>query len=264
MSDSVLDHKHMVSGWAITATTPLFAIGDSVYNATHWVNYANMYRYNQDGTGAKPWDQVREEWVQYSLFEFFKEHLEEFTSEFSYQMTEFKEGNLFFEIMQNEVWNKAQTDTAGLIALYEKNKKNYLWKKSADAVLFFCSDLNTANTVYNKIKGDPAGWRTVTDMYSEKVIGDSSRYEWEQIPNLGKIGPRPGLLTIPQLNPSDNTSSFAYIINVYNQPAQRSFQEARGMVINDFQTILEQQWDESLRKKYPVTIDPKVLAEISK
>ncbi len=264
MSDSVLDHKPMTSGWAITATTPLFAIGDSVYNATHWVNYANMYRYKQDGTGAKPWEQVREEWVQYSLFEYFKEHLEEFTGEFSYQMTEFKEGNLFFEIMQQEIWNKAQTDTTGLMVLYEKNKKNYLWKQSADAVLFFCSDFNTANTVYNKIKGDPAGWRTVTDLYTEKIIGDSSRYEWEQLPNLGKTLPRPGLLTAPLLNASDNTASFVYIVRVYNQPMQRSFNEARGMVINDYQTVLEQQWDEALRKKYPVAVDQKVLADISK
>jgi peptidyl-prolyl cis-trans isomerase SurA len=45
---------------------------------------------------------------------------------------------------------------------------------------------------------------------------------------------------------------------------QRSFTEARGMVINDYQNVLESKWDESLRKKYPVTIDKKVLEEISR
>lgn len=264
MSDSVLDSKPMTSGWAITATTPLFAIGDSVYNANHWVNYANTYRYKQDGTGAKPWEQVREEWVQFALTDYYKDHLEEFSDEFKYQIKEFEEGNLFFEIMQREVWNKAQTDTAGLLATYEKNKSNYLWKQSADAVLFFCSDFNTAKELHDKLKTNPADWRKLTEPFTEKMIADSSRYEWEQIPNLNKMVPRPGMLTSPLLNTMDNTASFAYIIRVYNQPMQRSFTEARGLVINDYQLLLEKEWDEQLSKKYPVTINKKVLADISK
>ncbi|MFN8288829.1 MAG: peptidylprolyl isomerase [Chitinophagaceae bacterium] len=264
MSDSVLDLKPMTSGWAIKATTPLFAIGDSVYDANKWINYANMYRYKQDGSGAKPWEQVREEWIRFSMLEYYKTHLEEFSDDFRYQMSEFRDGNLFFEIMQQEVWNKAQTDSAGLMALYEKNKKNYLWKESADAVLFFCADMNTANPLFEKIKASPESWRAAADLFPDKVIADSSRYEWEQIPNLGKVIPKKGMLTSPLVNVTDNTASFAYIVNVYTQPSQRSFNEAKGMVINDYQAILEKQWDEALKKKYPVVINQKVLAEISK
>lgn len=264
MSDSVLDNKPMTTGWAIKATTPLFSIGDSVYNANHWVNYANTYRYKQDGSGPKPWEQVREEWIRFSLEEYYKDHLEEFSDEFRFQMSEFREGNLFFEIMQQEVWNKSQTDSTALLALYEKNKANYLWKQSADAVLFFCSDMNAVNLVYGDLKKDPAGWRRITGPYTDKVVTDSARFEWEQIPNLNKMVPKPGMLTTPLLNNTDNTASFAYIIRVYNQPTQRNFNEARGMVINDYQVVLEKQWDEALRKKYPVVIDQKVLAAISK
>lgn len=264
MSDSVLDKKPMTSGWAITATTPLFAIGDSVFTANHWVNYAHTYRYRQDGSGAKPWPQVREEWVRFTLEEYYKQHLEEFNEEFRYQMTEFKEGNLFFEIMQQKVWNRSQTDTAELLALYEKNRSSYLWKKSADAVIFFCSDMNAVNAVYADIKKNPADWRRITSAFSDKVVPDSARYEWDQLPNLNKALPRPGMITSPLVNNSDNTASFAYIIKVYDQPSQRSFSEAKGMVINDYQALLEKEWDEALRKKYPVVIDQKVLASISK
>ncbi len=264
MTDSVLDYKPMTIGRSIIATTPLFSIGDSIYNATDWVTYANTYRYKQDGTGSKPWDQVREEWVQTSLVSYYREHLENFNEEFRDQMTEFKEGNLFFEIMQQEIWNKAQGDSTALLALYNKNKEKYLWKASADAVLFFCSDMNTANLVYDKLKSNPVDWRKITDAYAEKVIADSSRYEWEQIPNLNKTTPKGGMLTSPLLNNSDNTASFAYIVKVYAEPMQRSFVEARGMVINDYQSVLEQQWDETLKKKYPVAIDPKVLESISR
>ena len=264
MSDSVLDGKPMHSGWAIKAHTPLFAIGDSIYNANHWVNYANTYRYKQDGSGAKPWEQVREEWIRFSLLEYYKAHLEEFSEEFAYQMREFSDGNLFFEIMQQEVWNKSQTDTAALQALYARQKEKYLWQQSTDAVLFFCSDLNTATTIYDKVKENPADWKRIAALVPDKVIADSARFEWNQVPNLGKMIPRAGMVTQPLLNNMDNTASFGYILKVYEQPTQRSFEEARGMVINDYQVILEKQWDEALRKKYPVQINQQVLAEISR
>jgi peptidyl-prolyl cis-trans isomerase SurA len=265
MSDSVLDLKPMLPiGRTIIATTPMFSIGDSIYNATAWVNYANTYRFRQDGTGAKPHDQVREEWVQFALINYYKDHLEEFNEEFRNQMEEFKDGNLFFEIMQQEIWNKAQNDSAALLALYEKNKSDYLWKESAEAVVFFCSDETIAKTAYEEVKKDPTSWRKIAEKYSEKIVVDSSRYEWSQLPNLDKMTPKAGMITPALLNKIDNTASFAYILKVYPQSTQRSFNEAKGLVINDYQIALEQQWNEALKKKFPVVVDQKVLAEISK
>ena len=72
------------------------------------------------------------------------------------------------------------------------------------------------------------------------------------------------MITTPLLNATDNTASFAYIVNAYPQTSQRSFNEAKGLVINDYQAMLEKDWDEALRKKYPVVIDQKVLSDISK
>lgn len=264
MSDSVLDLKPMTSGWAIKATTPLFSIGDSIYNANAWVQYANTYRYKQDGTGAKPWDQVREEWLQYSMKEYYRQHLEDFNEDFRYQMQEFRDGNLFFEIMQQEIWNKAQADSAGLLQLYERNKSNYTWNKSADAVMFYCPDEVTAKEAYNQVKANPANWRSVAALYAEKIVSDSSRYEWEQLPNADKVTPAAGMVLAPVVNKSDNTASFAYIINAYPKPMQRTYAEAKGLVINDYQEQLEKQWNEALMKKYPVKIDEKILSDISK
>ncbi|MEI9946933.1 MAG: hypothetical protein WDN26_22275 [Chitinophagaceae bacterium] len=38
-------------------------------------------------------------------------------------MSEFKDGNLFFEVMQQEVWNKASADSAALLSLYHKKQR---------------------------------------------------------------------------------------------------------------------------------------------
>ena len=83
-------------------------------------------------------------------------------------MNEFKDGNLFFEIMQREVWGKAQTDSVALENYYEKNKDRYAWKQSADAVIFFCSDEKSGNSLYGQIKKDPSKWKTFSTAFAEK------------------------------------------------------------------------------------------------
>ncbi len=265
MTDSILDLKPMTeAGRTITPSTVIFSIGDSAYTTTTWLMYAITHRFKKDGSGIKSYEQVREEFLQFALHNHYRSHLEDFNDEFRYQMMEFKDGNIFFEIMQQEIWNKGQNDNAALLALYEKNKKNYSWKQSADAVLFFCSDEATANKVYGEVKKKPADWRKIIEMYSEKVVADSARYEWDQLPNPSKIILKAGIITSPLINTNDNTASFAYIIQSYPQPMQRTFNEAKGLVISDYQVILEKEWTESLKKKYPVVIDKKVLNEVSK
>ena len=264
ITDSLLDYKPYSFGNAITPKTALFNIGDSVYDVSAWVAYARTGRYQPGGASFKPYSQVRDEYIQFALLNYYQSHLEEYNDDFRNQMAEFKDGNLFFEIMQQEIWNKAQSDTTELAALYNRNKKQYTWKQSADAVIFFCSDQAIAKTVFDLLKKNPADWRKIIEPYSEKVIADSSRYEWSQLPNLNKMIPKSGMKTSPVLNKNDNTTSFAYVVTVYPQPTQRSFNEARGLVINDYQALLENQWIAVLKKKYPVVINKKVLSEISK
>ena len=121
-----------------------------------------------------------------------------------------------------------------------------------------------AQIIHDKVKANPSDWKNITDQYSEKVLADSSRYEWSQIPNLNKQVPKAGMMTAPVINQTDNTASFAYIFNAYPQLLQRSYNEAKGLVINDYQAILEKEWEEVLKKKYPVKVEEKVLAEIAK
>ncbi|HQU56166.1 MAG TPA: hypothetical protein PLG88_01990, partial [Chitinophagaceae bacterium] len=61
---------------------------------------------------------------------------------------------------------------------------------------------------------------------------------------------------------SDNSASFAYILQVFDKPTPRSFEESKGMLVNMYQQTLEENLDRQLRKKYPVTIHQKELDKI--
>jgi len=99
---------------------------------------------------------------------------------------------------------------------------------------------------------------------SEKVVADSARYEWSQIPGMDGKTPVNGMITPLSVNPTDRTASFSLVSKVYTQPSPRTFNEARGLVMNDYQAMLEEEWIKTLKKKYPVVIDEKVLAQVLK
>ena len=63
---------------------------------------------------------------------------------------------------------------------------------------------------------------------------------------------------------SDQSIQFAYSIREYKVPTPRTYEEARGLVINDYQNELENQWIDELKKKYPVTINETVFKTLPK
>jgi peptidyl-prolyl cis-trans isomerase SurA len=264
-TDSIMNTPRSGTGNAAQQdrNAALFKIGDSTLQLADWIGYAQVFRMNANNT-AKPTDELMEEFIQANVMQYYREHLEKYNDDFRSQMNEFKDGNLFFEIMQREIWNTAQSDSIGLRNYYESNRTKYNWKPSADAIIFYCSDEETAKGLFKKIKENPSEWQTAISSFEEKVSADSSRNELANIPNKNKMAFTPGMITTPVVNPNDKSASFAYIIKVYNTSSPRTFEEAKGLVINDYQNLLDEKWIAQLKKKYPVTVNQKVLQSILK
>jgi peptidyl-prolyl cis-trans isomerase SurA len=95
-----------------------------------------------------------------------------------------------------------------------------------------------------------------------EIQTDSARVELSQIPVNSTTIFIPGLITDPVINSGDGTAVFAYILKIYPAGQQRSFEDARGLVINDYQNYLEKKWIEELKRKYPIRINEKVFQSI--
>lgn len=261
-TDSLFDSKTPAFPSGINSKTPLFTLGKDTTPVDGWISYAQVFRYKADGTGFKPYPQVWDEFVNATALEYYKNHLEEFNADFRSQMNEFREGNLFFEIMQHDIWGPSQSDTAALKAFYTSRKNKYTWNKSVNAVVFYTSDAKVAGLLSAQLKKDPSGWKELVNSMADKVTADSGRFERDQIPNGAKESLKKGIITTPVFNTSDNTASFAYVTEIYTKPAQRSFEEAKGLVINDYQAELEQKWMTRLKGKYPVVVNDTALASL--
>lgn len=261
-TDSALERKTPPAPLTVSSESNLLHVGNKDIKASEWLTFAKVNRYKTDGSGLKPLSQVWEEFVKYAALNYYQDNLEHFNPEFKAQIDEFRDGNLFFEIMQQQIWGPAQTDTAALEKYYRQHQANYMWKESADAVVFYANDEATARSFITQLKKAPANWKALVETMSDKVAADNNRFELAQLPNPTKLPLKAGTITAPLLNTADNTASFAYIVKVYTAPEQRSFSDAKGMVINDYQAELEKQWLQELKAKYPVKVNEQALNDI--
>jgi peptidyl-prolyl cis-trans isomerase SurA len=262
--DSVLASRSPSLGNPVNKATALFSVGQSTKTVNDLLTYSITNRYKTDGSGMKPFNELNEEFKRNAVMEYYRDHLEEFNEEFNMQMKELKDGNLFFDIMMREVWSNAQSDTAGQRKFYDQNKSKYKWNYSADAVIFYCGDEATAKSFRDILVKDKSKWKTALENFSDKITSDSARFEITKIPGALKTTAKAGTITNIVKNKDDNSASFAVIFKIYPLPGQKTFADARGDVVSDYQDSIDKKWIAELKKKYPVKVNEEVLKSLAK
>ncbi len=227
-----------------------------------WLKFVKEYKSNSEQYKGESSTDLWNKFVTISSTEYYKKHLEEYNADFKFQMKEFKEGNMLFEIMERNVWSKAATDSTGLLKYYNNNKQNYKWSASANVILFNCSNEKAATEAMEAIKKGKS-WKEIAEASEGGIQSDSGRYEFSQIGIDSNITRTPENNTYSTIvKNADGTAFFVKYISFYPPDQQRSFDEARGLVINDYQNVLEKSWLELLHKKYPVKINEAVVKQM--
>jgi len=257
VSDSSLLQNKNVTAGNVNKNTALFTFNDhKTVTVADWI----LYLKNSNAVVANDhssYKQLFPLFIKESAFSNYASRLQNYNMAFKNQLEEFKDGNMLFEIMQQKVWNKAAEDTAGLIKYYNAHKEKYFWTNSADAIIFSCANKTVADNAIAQLRRRKT-WREVVANDPTQIQADSGRYELGAIPVIDRTIFRDGLITLPVINKNDSTAVFAQIIKVYPDNEPKNFQDARGMVINDYQNYLEDKWVTELKKKYPVKINEKV------
>lgn len=242
----------------------IFSFSKSNVKGSDWLNFVKDYKLNADVYKGENNKELLDKYITTTAFEYYRKHLEEYNADFKYQMQEFREGNMLFEIMEKNVWSKAANDSNGLKNYYDAHKANYLWAESADVLLFNCSNLKSADAAIANLKSGK-DWRKIAEDSEGTIQSDSARYEITQLPiETAGSDLTEGTISAPLVNKMDNTASFVKILKKYPANQQRSFEEARGLVINEYQNHLEEKWIEELKKKYPIKVNEAVFQSLLK
>jgi peptidyl-prolyl cis-trans isomerase SurA len=248
--------------WPVARET-IFTLGSTAVKGSDWLAFAKEHKLNKELNKGESNAELLQKFTCTTTLDYFRSHLEEYNAAFKYEMQEFKEGNLLFEVMGKKVWDKSAKDEAALKQFYETNKQKFVWDASADVVLINAKSFAYAEYAFeNMQKG--MDWRLITEQGEGLIQGDSARYELAQLPVKEGIRPVEGTLMEIVKNKADNGASFIKVIKVYPPKTQRSFEEAKTMVINEYQKQVEESWMKELVAKYPVKVDNAVFRSLLK
>lgn len=203
--------------------------------------------------------------IDAKISDYYKEHLEEENKDFAFVYNEYKEGLLLFDLMEKNIWEKAKNDSIGQQQYYEAHKDKYQWKRRLDITMTQNTTEEVALEVQQLLR-DGADVAVIKERFNidnrTKVLTSKGIVEetYNRLPDNFKL--IEGVSDIYY----DATSGFYKVIVVHEtlEPSQKTLDEARGSVINDYQQQLEKQWLDSLRIGRDIKVNKKTFKKVKK
>jgi len=196
--------------------------------------------------------------VNYRIYNYHNENLENEFPEFKNIVQEYREGLLLFDLMEQEVWQKSKSDTLGLKQYYSKNKADYFWKKRVEAIVVTSESKSVAKSTSALLKKGV----TIKELKTkeENIVVSEGMYELldKELPEKFKFQ-----LGVSKVFKHNNQYVVVKVLKKVLSK-QKDFKEVKGRVINDYQTQLEKDWLLNLRKKYKVEVNQAILDSVKK
>lgn len=262
-ADSIIAKTAATSAGFSISGKPIVSIEKTMLTAKDWLDFVLTYKGSGELYQNESNAELLNKFISGSVMEYYKKHLQDYNADFRYQMEEFKAGNVLFEIMEKNIWNKASGDAAGLEKMYASNKSKYTWAASADIILVSGSNKTVTDQAKAALENGKE-WRLIMEESNGNIQVDSGRFEISQIPEFINAGMQPGAVSKTVVDPKNSGASFVKLITRYEANMPRSFDDAKGMVINDYQNAIEEKWIADLKKKYPVKVNEAVFQSLFK
>lgn len=258
-TDSALKKGSPVATYkSITPQTQLFSFAKQKITVANWMQFVMQAKQTGASYAQKDYPAIMKEFEKTACSNYYRAHLEDYYPPVAAQVQEFNEANLLFAVMDKHVWSKASQDSAGLKKYYDEHKEKYTWQPGVTALVVSSSSKEIIDSIADELKTSAANWRNIVGKFSNAAVADSSRFENGQLPVKQDVPMQKGLISTPELNEAGDSYTLVYVFDVHNQVELRSFDDARGLVINDYQQVLEQKWIAELKKKYPVKVNDAV------
>ena len=245
--------------------------GNAIYTLNDFAEFCKKntkIRLRYDKTETKV-DEVAQilltDFINEKAIDYEQSNLELKYADFRSLMREYEEGILLFEVTKDEVWDKANEDSLGLQAFYEKSKQNYMSEERADLTLVFINteeeELAKKAAAYIQKKGMKKAMKKFNKKseliatYSEKLDRSNNQFggiKWEN-----------GAVSELEFDAKAKRYFYKKIEKTY-LPQVKELREARGYIVADYQDFLEREWVAKLKKEYPVKVNEAVVKKLIK
>jgi len=208
-------------------------------------------------------NELFEKWLDEQVIAYHNDNLENEFPEFRFVMDEYRDGLLLFDLMENEIWNKAKNDTIGLEKFRLDNVKNYQWKERMNVDIFSSTDEKVIKKAQSYLKKGKS-----IDFIKQKlnvndkinVIVKSGLFEndYDVLPEFA--------ITKTGVTKIVAKGNYFFVTNVKEiKPAQpKLLNETKGKLVSDYQQFLENNWVDELRKEFNIKINTAVFEKTKK
>jgi peptidyl-prolyl cis-trans isomerase SurA len=249
-------------------TKPVFTLAGKNYTQADFAKFLETLTHGKFGNGSKNMivhDGLR--LYQDNVVNDFEEHkLVDENPEFKSLMEEYRDGIMLFELMDRHVWSKAAHDSVGLEAYYTQNKSRYTWEPGFEGSVYKFKTKaiqDSGMILINSHMGDEDIAKTLNNnAHSDAVSIQHGHFEFSHFKDV--------TLTLLQQNavqvvPS-SSAPFEVVVakTVYPTSTQKSLAEARGYVVAEYQDHLEKEWNQKMRKEYPLKVNEAVFKTMVK
>jgi peptidyl-prolyl cis-trans isomerase SurA len=267
--NTILTNDFFNRAWIVPAdlesNKELFKIGAAKVTYGDFANHLLSMQKAYNGKSV-PFETIVEkeykEFQENKILAYHEDNLEFENEDFAQILKEYRDGLLLFDLMEKEVWNAAVQDSTGLKNYYEAHKSDYIWKDRVDVILATTAKEADANKVKEMMMqgmSDEDISKTLNSDAEQKVIFTKGLMETDHQSLPQDLELHKGISKIYQYNDAFHVM----MINEVMPRANKSFDEAKGKVISDYQNSIEDNWLKSLNNRYKVEINSKTLKKVN-
>lgn len=265
VADTILQRKWTYEPLPSEENTLLFNIGDREVYYADFAQYlsAEQRRGTREKTKEKYIAVMYDNFETKILKEYLIEKLEEENKEYAAIISEYRDGLLIFDVMNENIWTKAKNDSVALQQYYEANKASYNWDTRVDAIVVSSADKMMAQQAKELLAQGKDASEIKTFLNTDgkvNVIVTAGTFEKgaRELPTNYTFN-----TGVSEIYAQENQYVVVHAKQVL-APAPKEFDAVRGRVISGYQAALEKRWLQQLREKYVVTVDKKTLKKLRK
>lgn len=216
-------------------------------------DYLEWLRNNSDGTVTNNYHYSNRNLFYNSVAE---KHVIPITKEvfpaFAQLSTEYLNGLVIFKISEDSVWNYSKMDSTTIRSMYDANPEAYRFEdryfiqrfsSSSDSTLSLAKELLRSGLPIDSLRTKLTGI-----VIREDVVNDMTQDPYYNLRAIHAGGQS-------EIFPFRNRPTFLYLDRV--EPSRTmEFDEAYFRIVSEYQPIREEQWLNSIRNKYNVTLYP--------
>ena len=264
----LLTNEYFARSWRLPEEfekeSTVFLINDRAFSynefGRHLMSAQRAYA-NRPAEFSEVIDKELDKFFERSILQYREDNLELENEDFANILKEYRDGLLLFDLMEKEIWNKASKDTLGLEAYFQKHTSKYQWNERVDVIIASSGNKSNAEqalSLMKKQKSEEEIKRTLNTEKENNIIFTKGVFNINdsKLPKDFEI--KEGISEIYEHNGAFHVINVIAILPAGN----KTLEEAKGNVINDYQEELERNWIDSLYQNFSIEVNDKALQAV--